>query len=819
MKTRHLLSVAAAVAIISPAMAVSPEEKERTLDYLYSVMPLPDSLNYSRSFWEKNVETSLEARETMPWGHKVPDREWRHFVLPVRVNNEELDSSRMVFYHELRDRVKGLTMTEAALEVNHWLHEKASYRPSDPRTSPALATVRTGWGRCGEESTLGVAAMRSVGIPARQVYTPRWAHTDDNHAWVEVWVDGAWHFLGACEPEPVLDLAWFNSPASRGMMMATNVAGKYDGPEQQLYSDSCFTRINVTANYAPVRRATVRVVDAEGRPVAGAPVGFRLYNYAEFYPLLQTVTDADGQAWVECGYGDILAWANTPGNGAYGYTLLKSDADNPVTLKLDSPMGSFDLDVVPPAPSGSAPAPSQAMIDENNRRKAYEDSLRAVRSATFFNPETAREFVNRTFATADSADRKSLETLLVESYGNHSAITAFLTANSDRPREIVDFFSKLQAKDWRDISPAVLDACFRQGRIVDPRVEWETLTPFPVQFDSIFGEDVRQRWNSNPEEIRRWIESNIRIDNSRNPNFYPIYPATAVKAGVADSHSRELLYVALCRWAGIPAAIDEVTGQTQSAGDDASAKALFRLTYPETGTVPDDPKYFVHFTLSSIGKDGRPHLLNYPEEATWRSMFKEGVNLAPGRYMLTTGRRLASGSVNAHVEIFDIAGADTITMPLTLRHDPSAAEIIGSVNADPLLPLTGRGFFVAAAVAPDHEPSSHFLNELAASAKQFEAWGRPIVLLFSTPEEAARFNPAKHPGLPSTVVVATDASLTRPFLEELNGQFHFAQGDNLNTGLPVVVVADSFNRVVQISTGYSVGSVDRIANILPMLPE
>ena len=147
MKTRHLLSVAAAVAIIGPAMAVRPEEKERTLDYLYSVMPLPDSLNYSRSFWEKNVETSLEARETMPWGHKVPDREWRHFVLPVRVNNEELDSSRMVFYHELRDRVKGLTMTEAALEVNHWLHEKASYRPSDPRTSPARATVRTGWGR------------------------------------------------------------------------------------------------------------------------------------------------------------------------------------------------------------------------------------------------------------------------------------------------------------------------------------------------------------------------------------------------------------------------------------------------------------------------------------------------------------------------------------------------------------------------------------------------------------------------------------------------------------------------------------------------
>ena len=37
----------------------------------------------------------------------------------------------------------------------------------------------------------------------RQGYTPRWAHTDDNHAWVEAWVNGKWYFLGACEPEPV----------------------------------------------------------------------------------------------------------------------------------------------------------------------------------------------------------------------------------------------------------------------------------------------------------------------------------------------------------------------------------------------------------------------------------------------------------------------------------------------------------------------------------------------------------------------------------------------------------------------------------------
>lgn len=81
--------------------------------------------------------------------------------------------------------------------------------------TPALVRlwlrVKTAYGRCGEESTFTVAALRSVGIPARQVYTPRWAHTDDNHAWVER-ADGEWYFFGACEPEPVLNLGWFNAP-------------------------------------------------------------------------------------------------------------------------------------------------------------------------------------------------------------------------------------------------------------------------------------------------------------------------------------------------------------------------------------------------------------------------------------------------------------------------------------------------------------------------------------------------------------------------------------------------------------------------------
>ena len=326
------------------------------LTFLYAYMPLPDITDNDGAFFLANVDCSLRAREEMPWGKQVPEREWRHFVLPLRVNNEPLDSSRIVFYRELKPRVEKLTMAEAILEVNHWCHEHATYQPSDGRTSSPLQTVKSAIGRCGEESTFAVAALRSVGIPARQVYTPRWAHTDDNHAWVEAWADGEWYFLGACEPEPVLNLGWFNQPASRGLLMHTKVFGKYDGPEDKVSVSKCFTEINVTENYAPVAFNVVRVVDSLGKPVKNAEVRFCIYNYAEFYPVLTTHTDADGIARLRTGKGDMVAWATA--DERYGFTVCSAATPDTALLTLNHRSGEryhAELLITPPPVRNTLP--------------------------------------------------------------------------------------------------------------------------------------------------------------------------------------------------------------------------------------------------------------------------------------------------------------------------------------------------------------------------------------------------------------------------------------------------------------------------------
>ena len=127
------------------------KDEIQALEYLYAYMPLSDLADYDGDFFLNQVKPVLKARSQLSWGAKIPEDVYLHFVLPPRVNNENLDLFRMVMYDELKKRISGLNMHDAALEINHWCHEKVTYRGSDDRTSSPLASVKTSFGRCGEE--------------------------------------------------------------------------------------------------------------------------------------------------------------------------------------------------------------------------------------------------------------------------------------------------------------------------------------------------------------------------------------------------------------------------------------------------------------------------------------------------------------------------------------------------------------------------------------------------------------------------------------------------------------------------------------------
>ena len=123
-------------------------QEREAMEFLYAYMPVGDVADYSPQLYLDGVRTVFRAREEMPWGREVPEELFRHFVLPLRVNNETLDEFRTECYEDLSGRVRNLSMHDAVLEVNHWCHERVTYTPSDARTSSPLASIRTGYGRC-----------------------------------------------------------------------------------------------------------------------------------------------------------------------------------------------------------------------------------------------------------------------------------------------------------------------------------------------------------------------------------------------------------------------------------------------------------------------------------------------------------------------------------------------------------------------------------------------------------------------------------------------------------------------------------------------
>lgn len=809
------------------------------MQFLYAYMPLPDIVDYPAEFYLQNVDYALKAREEMPWGKSVPVREFLHFVLPVRVNNENMDSSRVVFYNELKERVKHLSMGEAVLEVNHWCHEKVTYTPSDIRTSSPLATVRTAHGRCGEESTFAVAALRAVGIPARQVYTPRWAHTDDNHAWVEVWVDGKWHFIGACEPEPMLDLAWFNAPASRGMLMHTKAFGCYDGPEEVISVTPCYTEINVTSNYAPVATTRVKVTDEAGNPVK-ATVEFKIYNYAEFFTAATKECDNEGYASITTGLGDMLAWASY--NGKFGFAKFSAGKDSIVSVVVDKDYdytGSFDFDIVPPAERNTVPAVTPEQVAENARRFAIEDSIRAAYVATFPTKEQAAEL-----AAGLGVDEAQFVTLIEQSRGNHATIVEFLRiVPAGKRGNAMKMLFCMSEKDRRDVPMEVLkdnlQAVVEAGdesdsyfaTVVNPRVSNEKLTPYRSFFNSVITPEERDTYKANPDMWKKWCSENISVDGEWNPQQLCMSPQGVWETRVADLHSLKIFFVAGARSMGIPAYIDEVSGEVvYGAGcrfvdfnpivEEVLKNGSNALAVGFTPTrYIDNPRYYSHFTLSKI-VDGRLQLQNYPESATFETVFSNGW-CPDGSYLMVSGTRMADGSVLAHLEFVKSFYEKGEALQYVQRESNDKLQVIGGFNSENLfydleqqkersiLSATGRGYYIVALVAPGNEPTNHFLRDVMPYKEEFEKWGQKIVLLFRDKDEAGRFV-NDFPALPSTVVWGTDIDNT--IYNEIVENMKL-----VNPNRPVILVTDTFNRVVFMSQGYSIGLGEQLIKVINKL--
>ena len=664
---------------------MSLEEREAMM-FLYAYMTPGDISDYSGEFYLKNVRLALQNRKETSWGAGIPDMIFRHFVLPVRVNNENLDNAREVFRQELMPRVEKLSMYDAVLEVNHWCHEKVIYTPTDIRTSAPMATVKTAYGRCGEESTF------------------------------------------------------------------------------------------------------------------------------------------------------LVVYASA--NDHFGLQKVSFGKDKEVTLTLSHRPGDVFTDtlhIVPPAEKANFPEVTDAQRKENNRRMAQEDSIRNAYVASFPTEEKAKAF-----AEGLKLDVNQTSTYILKSRGNHADIMQFLSnaAEKGQGARALELLSTLADKDLRDTPCSILedhlyatDAKADVKEVLAPRIATEMLTPYRTYLQKALSAELAAQIKADPQVLVKWCKDSLSIRNDLSTIFTITSPEGVWRSRVTDSQSRDIFFVAAARSLGIPAWKDEVNGNIcyrlngkpvlvdfESSEGGSLSEGVLKATYQAIPRL-DNPKYNTHFTLSKYD-NGTFQLQNHPEDASWASLLKNGSSMSTGYYMMVTGSRMANGGVLIQVSFFSVDKGKTTVTPLCMRNNTEEVRVIGSFNSEALytrpgtdeqvsvLNTTGRGYYIVGVLGVGQEPTNHALKDIEVKKAEFEKWGRTIVLLFTDEAAYKKFDRKEFPNLPSNVVFGIDK----------DGSILKMIAENMKLGskptLPVIILGDTFNRVVFESHGYTIGMGEQLLHVI-----
>jgi transglutaminase-like putative cysteine protease len=812
------------------ATNLSIQQKE-ALKFFYAFMPLNDLADYSVNFFLSNINVSLRARKELPWGISVPEDIFLHYVLPVRVNNENLDSFRIKYCDEIFLRIKGKSIVDAALEINHWCHENVTYQPSDSRTSGPISTILSARGRCGEESTLTVAALRTAGIPARQVYTPRWAHCDDNHAWVEFWNNGQWSYLGACEPEPVADRGWFTEPARRAMLVNTKSFGAPYGDENIIAAYDKYSIVNNLSKYAVTKRIYVKVTGSDGKPVKDAIVEYDLYNYAEFYPLASVPTDVNGFSSLETGLGDLLIWVRK--NDEFDFRKISVSETDTLILSLSSDhpdQNIYDLDLSVPVKRIPGQEITAELAEENNRRLNEENLIRKKYTDSWPDHNAVRKF-----AISHGYDTASAVSLITRSLGNYNEIETFLEATPDSlRREAISLLGTLAEKDLRDAKNNILMDHLMYCKqntgdpdnkeffeyILNPRISDEMLSAWRSYFLQSLPRELCQNAAKNPSIVADYLNQKLKIDDNLNYSRITVSPRGVLELGISDTKSRAICFVAIERSLRIQARLEPGSNLPQyyfnSKWNDvyfadqtrlSDKRGFMKITSSDKDPVPE---YLKNFTIARF-ENGKYNTLDYEEDKRVND-FNE-LSLIPGKYMLVTGNRLDDNRILASLAFFDISEGEHKVVEIILRHENKPREILGKAELTKILvgiddeedkykSMAGRDAIIAW-LETDKESSRHMLNDFMQLEREFDSWGGAFVFFTAG---GSTFSPEERQKLPYNSLFNDDSGLD-VLHDDIN-----CNGISENN-YPLVLLVKKSGEIIFKSEGYQIGTGELILQI------
>lgn len=801
-----------------PSLDGLTQEEALLCQLAYGTLPASDTATLSLDVILGYVRHALFLRENSPFCKDLPEDLFLHFVFYPRVNSENIEDCRRFFYDKIMPRVAGMDTAEAVLEINRWCCEQVTYQASNDRTESPVTAYYSGIGRCGEESTFTVTALRSVGIPARQIYVPFWAHCDDNHAWVEVFAGEKWNFLGACEPEPILNRGWFTDASSRAPLACYRRFFEFTGDsmaiEQRINQQGSCLLYNVIDHYAPASDLTIRVCDAAGVPVPNVRVGLDVVNMAAFSGIASLVTDENGTCTVHMGHVSTHIEAWTEDSYACADLTLTGDTTITMTLApLDPALPTQEFDCFAPAATPvNRTVLTQEQQCENNAVLARCAAIRTARINGYYLPEY------------DKLDADWQEILHLAA-GNAAELYRLwqYAAEEERPLYKAMLLS-MEAKDYRDTPAELLRTHLAQAmpfrdkphfveEILCPRLHLEMLECWRGPIAAAFTKEQKAAFVRSPEALMRFIRENYPDGDLRYYSTLSVQPTAALKLGHADERGRRLLFVAVLRTLGVPARINTADGGAEYFRDGAyhsvtanasTASAVLRL-------IPQAGKRFVYASNYSLSRlEGRAYLpLDYLNSADPFTM-----NLTPGDYRLLTTNRLPNGSQQCILTHFSLHENETLELPLRLR-EPAPEEMLSSgtvehfhvstaegeaVPSETL--LTGKTILVYLDVSK--EPTEHILNEVIAAADELrERMGKGLRLCYvlHSPAECG------DPTLQKALAAVPEAEI---FYDSFTSDTTMlARKLFLEPGVwPLLLLTDATHRGYYGTCGYQVGTME-----------
>lgn len=785
------------------------------LKFLYTTMPLSDVGNYGVSSFLDYAEHGVFLWENSPYVKKMPEEIFLNYILYHRINTEEILDCRSIFYEDLKDRIQGKSMAEAAIEINYWCAEKATYHTTDNRTIAPINVYRCGNGRCGEESTFTISALRSAGIPARQVYAPFWSHCDDNHAWVELWCDGKWYFTGACEPEPILNKGWFTNASSRAMMVHSRWFDKIVPENEDVNGiEGNAMVLNQLRRYADVKEVSIRLKKPDGTPAAGTRLSLEVFNYSQFLPIAHMVTDERGEIHVTTGKGSLHITVMQDGLWAEGAIDTRKEDILELTLKeFAIPEGWQNFDSIAPIDTPvNTDQPTEEQKEERDRRLAEALKIRTAKVEAFI-PDWKVDFVDK------AGENKEVCEKLMSVLTDKDRIDAKPTVLKSH----VD-----AALHLKDAYPENIYYSY----VLNPRVFNEVMTDYRGAIEAAFTEEEKAAFREDPKAIWSWIEENIKVCPEAEQESVYFVPTASLKIRKSSELSRHILFVAIARTLGVPARLNPMDGameylmpdsvkQGAEAYENSKFQAVIAGKAKEARLVFIDGgltwTYNQNWSIARLEKDG--YLPLELEDLSWENG-KLAIEADPGIYRILTGNRLPNGNVFGKSLTFSVEKGEEKTVELSFR-EAKLNDMLEDIAILPFNLLEKDGTKVPAAdvtrggrkilfwLEVSKEPTEHILNELMEKKEAFEKYKENLLFIIKKEEDLndptlSRCRAAL-PGIPV---------LYDTFTENVNtlGRRMYVDPEKL----PLILVTSGELNGIYATSGYNVGTADMLLRILEM---